>query len=78
MRPMALDEIRRHRLLPSDCLDVARKKNPGVKINLEQRSLTTPTTSAFVLVVETDRGTMEYRKTEFENWSDVFRRADLL
>lgn len=79
MRPMALDEIRRHRLLPSDCVDVARKRNPGVKIELVPRQrITTPTRSAYVLEVTTARGKLTYEKGEFENWSDVFRRADLL
>lgn len=80
MKPPSLDEIRQHRLLPSDCLDIARKKNPGVTIELaaRERTITTPTRSAYVLRVKTERGELVYEKGEFENWSDVFRRADLL
>ena len=75
-----LDEIRRHVLLPSDCLDIARKKNPGVEIELVARSgvLRPAPGSAFVLRVTTKRGVLEYEKGPFENWSDVFRRAELL
>lgn len=74
-----LDDIRRHRLLPSDCLAVARAKNPGVTIELvERKRVTTPTSSAYVLEVTTGRGQITYEKGPMENWADVFRRAELL
>lgn len=80
MRYPNLDEIRRHKLLPSDCLDIARKKNPGLQIDLvAKRAALQPTPgSAYVLRVTTKRGVLEYEKGAFQNWSDVFRHAGLL
>lgn len=81
----ALDELRRQILLPSDCLALARNRNPNVEIDLVDvvSSTTNPggsrvIGSKFQLQIKTGRGTLKYDKGAGERWVDVFRRADLL
>lgn len=68
-----IQEIREHRLLPSDLLDMARRNNPGLTLDFDYEW-----SGPMVLVVGTKRGKVSYRRGDHEDWCAVFSRLDLL
>lgn len=68
-----IQQIREHRLLPSDMLDMARRNNPGLTLEFDYEW-----SGPMILVVGTKRGKVSYRRGDSEDWYAVFVRAGLL
>lgn len=71
------------RPLASDLLAVARARNPGLEIKVEERDREVAAerdrpVKILALVVCTDRGEMVFFRDPRERWSSVYRRAGLL
>lgn len=68
-----IQEIREHRLLPSDLLDMAQRNNPDVRLSFDYEW-----SGPMILVVATKRGKVTYRREDHEDWHAVFVRTGLL